>query len=640
MRRRKAVSIGLCALLVSGLFEPTASSQVDPPTVHFSALGDISSSTNAGNVLNTVAALNGDLTLALGDLSYGVTGQEQAWCDFVTSRVGAGYPFELLAGNHESDGLNGNINDFSACLPNQLPGVVGTYGRQWYVDVPADVPLARFVMISPALSFPDGYWAYTAGTPRYQWTANAIDGARSAGIPWVVVGMHMPCLSLGDYACGSGTDLNDMLVAKKVDLVLSGHEHLYQRTKQLNLGGACATIVPGTYTPGCVADSDSDLVKGAGTVFATPGTGGTPLRNVNAADPEAGYFAASSGLNEQPTFGALDVSATADVLSASFAPAGTGAFRDAFTITRSTGPPNEPPTASFTSSCDELNCGFNGSGSSDPDGSIANYAWEFGDGATDTGVTPPTHTYANAGTYTARLTVTDDDGSTATTTRSITVTGPTQPTVYASDDFNRTVASGFGTAQVGGTYTYSNAISEYAVNGSVGTVRVPAGAGPAVLLPSVSTSALNLRVKLSSDKPSTGSGLYLSVLGRRIAGAGDYRAKLWIAPNGRVGLSLERTASNGAGTVLVPTTVISGLTYAVGDTLNVRLEVTGTSPTALRAKVWKQGTTEPAAWIQTVTDSTAALQGAGAIGVYSNLSASATNGPISVRIDDLSAVAP
>ena len=72
------------------------------------------------------------------------------WCDFVTSRVGAGYPFELISGNHESNGQNGNINDFSACLPNQLPGAVGTYGRQYYVDVPADDPIVRFIMISPA----------------------------------------------------------------------------------------------------------------------------------------------------------------------------------------------------------------------------------------------------------------------------------------------------------------------------------------------------------------------------------------------------------------------------------------------------------------------------------------------------------
>ena len=49
-------------------------------------------------MLNGINTIDSDFTLALGDLSYGTTGQEQSWCDFVTSRVGAGYPFELVAG--------------------------------------------------------------------------------------------------------------------------------------------------------------------------------------------------------------------------------------------------------------------------------------------------------------------------------------------------------------------------------------------------------------------------------------------------------------------------------------------------------------------------------------------------------------
>ena len=114
-------------------------------------------------MLDAIAASDSDFTMTLGDMSYGATGQEQAWCDFVTSRVGAGYPFELLSGNHESNGLNGNINDFSACLPNQLPGAIGTYGRQYYLDVPAEDPIARFIEISPGLTFPDGNNLYDAG---------------------------------------------------------------------------------------------------------------------------------------------------------------------------------------------------------------------------------------------------------------------------------------------------------------------------------------------------------------------------------------------------------------------------------------------------------------------------------------------
>ncbi|MBN4049166.1 S8 family serine peptidase, partial [archaeon AH-315-M20] len=52
---------------------------------------------------------------------------------------------------------------------------------------------------------------------------------------------------------------------------------------------------------------------------------------------------------------------------------------------------------------------FDGSGSFDPDGSIVSYAWDFGDNSTSSGVTT-SHVYGVAGTYTATLTVTDDNG--------------------------------------------------------------------------------------------------------------------------------------------------------------------------------------------------------------------------------------
>ena len=60
---------------------------------------------------------------------------------------------------------------------------------------------------------------------------------------------------------------------------------------------------------------------------------------------------------------------------------------------------------------------FDGSGSSDSDGTIVTYAWSFGDGATGSGQTA-THTYADAGAYTPQLTVTDDRGATHTVTGS------------------------------------------------------------------------------------------------------------------------------------------------------------------------------------------------------------------------------
>jgi len=93
-----------------------------------------------------------------------------------------------------------------------------------------------------------------------------------------------------------------------------------------------------------------------------------------------------------------------------------------------TGTPNQAPTASFTVDVSEgsapLEVRFDASASSDPDGSIASYAWAFGDGGTGSGRTV-VHAYENAGSYTPRLTVTDDRGATATQTGSaITVSSP------------------------------------------------------------------------------------------------------------------------------------------------------------------------------------------------------------------------
>jgi len=304
---------------------PTASAA--PASVRFSALGDINSTAASDAVLRSIADRHDDFTLALGDLSYGADGEEEAWCRFVTRRVGAEHPFELVSGNHESNGENGNIQRFARCLPNRLQGLVGTYGRQWYVDQPAAHPLVRVVMISPALDFGHGEWSYARGTPHYDWLKAAVTGARAAGIPWVVVGMHKPCLSVGNYECDPGADVVDLLLDTGVDLVLTGHEHLYQRSAPLALGAGCPTIRPGTYDPHCVA-------TGGGTTFVTVGTGGTPLRDVHGSDSERRYFTALSGKDLRPSYGSLDLRVTADRLTSTFVPVAGGTFTDRLVLTR------------------------------------------------------------------------------------------------------------------------------------------------------------------------------------------------------------------------------------------------------------------------------------------------------------------
>ncbi len=85
-------------------------------------------------------------------------------------------------------------------------------------------------------------------------------------------------------------------------------------------------------------------------------------------------------------------------------------------------PENQAPAGAIIASPTNGKCPLSvyvdGSGSSDPDGSIANYFWNFGDGKTATGVTAQ-HTFTDPASYSISLTVTDNIGAANTVTREI-----------------------------------------------------------------------------------------------------------------------------------------------------------------------------------------------------------------------------
>jgi PKD repeat protein len=95
---------------------------------------------------------------------------------------------------------------------------------------------------------------------------------------------------------------------------------------------------------------------------------------------------------------------------------------------------------------------FSSAGSSDPDGSIASYSWAFGDGGTST-VANPTHSYAAAGSYTARLTVTDNQGAQGTGQATVTVTGAgggnQSPVAVAGGPYNGVAGSAISFSSAG-----------------------------------------------------------------------------------------------------------------------------------------------------------------------------------------------
>ncbi|MCC7376889.1 MAG: PKD domain-containing protein [Verrucomicrobiales bacterium] len=86
-------------------------------------------------------------------------------------------------------------------------------------------------------------------------------------------------------------------------------------------------------------------------------------------------------------------------------------------------PPIAVASASPTSGTAPLAVNFDAAGSFDQDGSVTSYLWDFGDGTSASGATAA-HTYLNLGTYTAILTVTDDDGLVGQDSVAISVLAP------------------------------------------------------------------------------------------------------------------------------------------------------------------------------------------------------------------------
>ncbi|MDN4598441.1 PKD domain-containing protein [Leifsonia virtsii] len=105
-------------------------------------------------------------------------------------------------------------------------------------------------------------------------------------------------------------------------------------------------------------------------------------------------------------------------------PAATGASIMSVAL-RPAAATNQPPVPSFTHSEAGLGTTVNASGSADQDGTIASYDWDWGDASAHGSGVEAAHTYAAPGTYTVKLTVTDNGGATASTQTPVTVKHPT-----------------------------------------------------------------------------------------------------------------------------------------------------------------------------------------------------------------------
>jgi len=157
---------------------------------------------------------------------------------------------------------------------------------------------------------------------------------------------------------------------------------------------------------------------------------------------------------------ATELVAQANGTVALFASSGGDSDRIDIHVTNVTGGSgtNQPPTADFTytptnpDTQDAID--FTAAASSDPDGSITNYEWSFGDSATATG-TNPTHSYSDNGSYSVTLTLTDNDGATDSITKMVQVanTAPTANFTWSCSSGNECAFDATGSSDADGSIT-------------------------------------------------------------------------------------------------------------------------------------------------------------------------------------------
>lgn len=293
-------------------------------------------------------------------------------------------------------------------------------------------------------------------------------------------------------------------------------------------------------------------------------------------------------------------------------------------------PPNRPPVAAFSSTMADLTVSVDAAASSDPDGTITSYAWDWGDNTAPGSGRLASHTYTAGGPYTITLLVTDDDGATQTTTEAVIAEDPPPPVApfLIKDNFGRTTTSSWGSADIGGAWTVSGGASAAAsVASGQAQFNLTAGGTRTALLAQTPLTTYAAQVDFSTSAiPETG-GAYVGFVARNL-GSNSAILHTWLRPNGTVWLVAQR------GSTVLQTYAIPGLSYHAGDTFTLKVEVIVGATTQLRTKVWRVGTSEPSSWQLAVSDGDPALRAGGAIGLRASRSSTAT-GAVVVTFDGL-----
>lgn len=290
------------------------------------ALGDMGATREAGDAVETIARDLPDMVLHVGDVAYagGDPITWKAWFDLVEP-VASGTPWMPALGNHEGDVAGLTTESVTpeekpapdpseqAVFKQRFPLPSETF---WYSF---DVAGVHFVAL-------DTFSAVEMPAAEIEWLRQ--DLAAAKGAEWIIAYLHAPPYSSNGFH-GSNPRAYDafakILEDAGVDLVLTGHDHFYERTFALR-GGR-------------VVSRANETTKGSGTVYVVTGGAGAGLYE-SLVDPQPEWSATRAAVHH-----ILQLEITPDRIDARVVPTGASGLSDSFAIVRPSSVAAAPATA-------------------------------------------------------------------------------------------------------------------------------------------------------------------------------------------------------------------------------------------------------------------------------------------------------
>ncbi|XP_062204269.1 purple acid phosphatase 2-like [Phragmites australis] len=244
----------------------------------FGLIGDLGQTFHSNDTLKHYEASNADAVLFIGDLSYADDHPDHdntrwdTWGRF-TERVVAHQPWIWTTGNHEIDYAPeiGETDPFKP-FTNRYPTPFAASGSTrpfWY-----SVKIASAHVIVLA-----SYSAYGQYTPQWTWLQDELKRVNRTETPWLVVCVHSPWYNSNDYHYMEGETMRVQferwLVDAKVDLVLAGHVHSYERSHRVSnvaydIANGRATPAFNSSAPVYVNIGDGGNIEGLANQFRWP----------------------------------------------------------------------------------------------------------------------------------------------------------------------------------------------------------------------------------------------------------------------------------------------------------------------------------------------------------------------------------